>query len=67
MVRKCEIYQNKESQETWPLTKTFYSEAGDVMNVENEKIRQARALAGFLSAAKVCRLRIRKHLVSLAK
>ena len=48
----------KSPRKSQDLTKSFYPEAGDLMNVENYKIQQAQALAGFLLVAKVCRLRI---------
>ena len=57
----------KSPRKSLDLTKRFYPEAWDLMNVENYKIQRACALTGFLLVAKVCRLRIRKHLVSLAK
>ena len=58
MVGKCEIYQNKKSQDIPGFDEKFLSRGWGLMNVENYKIQQAQALAGFLLVAKVCRLRI---------
>ena len=42
----------KSPRKARDLTKSFYPEAGDLMNVENYKIQQAQALAGVFISSK---------------